>query len=133
MLSLGKGQRSHSVEKSKRLLIIDESKVIRDVMCNMLTIQGFDVDAAEDGFIALRLLDENAYDVVLVDMMMPVMTGNELYCQIEEKYPDVTGKVIFLIDDDTPDFQIRPLFTGINRPVLSKSFIINGLINKSDK
>ncbi len=123
---------SSSIEKSKRLLIVDDSEVIRDVLSSILTGQGFSVDTAADGIIAQRLLDKNEYDVVLVDMMMPVMTGNELYHQIEEKYPDVARKVIFM-SADTPGLQTHSFFTEINRPFLSKSFTINRLLNAIDK
>ena len=64
----------------KRILVVDDSPVNRAVLKAMLKRIGIaEVEFAENGKVALdRLKDDAAYDIVLSDMWMPVMDGNEL-------------------------------------------------------
>ena len=123
---------SSSVEKAAKLLIVDDSEPIRNVLSSMLTAQGFGVDAAANGNEALHLLNETDYDIALTDINMPIMTGIELYHRIEHTCPKVANKVVFM-SADTPNHQTHRFFTEINRPFLSKPFTIDSLLNAIGK
>ena len=58
-----------------RLLLVEDNEINQEVALEMLRQAGFKVDLAEHGEIALKLLDGNEYDLVLMDMQMPVMDG----------------------------------------------------------
>ncbi|MGE0200744.1 MAG: response regulator transcription factor [Candidatus Melainabacteria bacterium] len=58
----------------KLLLIDDEPNLIRDI----LTLYGFEVDLAKNGLEGLKLIQEHNYDLVILDLMMPVMDGWEV-------------------------------------------------------
>jgi CheY-like chemotaxis protein len=119
---------SSSIEKEKRLLIVDDSEVIRDFLSSTLIGQGFSVDTAANGIEALHLLNETDYDMILTDIRMPIMTGIELYHRIEHTCPKVANKVVFM-SADTPDIKTRSFFKEIDRPFLSKPFTIDSLLN----
>jgi len=112
---------SRSVEKVKRLLIVDDSEAIRHFLGRMFTDEGFYVDTAADGIVAQNLLGMSEYDIVLVDLRMPFMSGIELYRHIKKDYPEVANKVVFM-SVDTPDPSMRNFFAKNNRPFLSKPF-----------
>ncbi len=58
-----------------RILVVDDSRVIRTMVAETLTRAGFWVDVAEDGAAALRRLGETSFDVVITDIQMPKMDG----------------------------------------------------------
>jgi len=60
---------------SKRVLIVDDDAVIRELLCAILRQRDLVVDEAADGQEALELLKENIYSVVLLDLLMPNVDG----------------------------------------------------------
>ena len=68
-------------EDPRRVLVVDDSAVVRTVMQQELELEGMVVHTAEDGLSALEMLERNAYDLMLVDIEMPRMNGFELLRQ----------------------------------------------------
>ncbi len=58
-----------------RVLVIEDDSSIRDGVVMVLEIEGFEVREATDGREALEVLDGWQPDIILLDLMMPVMTG----------------------------------------------------------
>lgn len=117
-----------SRDKRKRILIIDDSAPVRRILGRILVDEGFSVNTASDGIAAQDMLGKNEYDIVLVDMRMPIMSGVELYRRIEEKYHEVATKVVFM-SVDIPDPKTQSFFTKVNRPFLLKPFTMDDLMN----
>ena len=69
---------------SKRVLVVDDEKLIVKGVRFSLEQDGMEVDAAYDGEEALALVRENAYDIVLLDVMLPKLNGFEVCQQIRE-------------------------------------------------
>ncbi len=61
--------------KGARILLVEDNEINQEVATELLRDVGFIVDLAENGDIAVRMLKETAYDIVLMDMQMPVMDG----------------------------------------------------------
>ena len=61
---------------SKRILIVDdEPNVIRGLQFNLEQQEGYVVDTASDGQIAIDIFDETIHDLVLLDLMLPKIDG----------------------------------------------------------
>jgi two-component system, chemotaxis family, chemotaxis protein CheY len=60
---------------AKRILIVDDSKTLRDVVSFLLKEAGFEVAVAEDGVEALALLGNTHVDTIITDVNMPNMDG----------------------------------------------------------
>jgi PAS domain S-box-containing protein len=60
---------------SRRILLVEDNPVNRMVAVGMLQALGHETDSAEDGIVALGLLQEHRYDAVLLDVQMPRMDG----------------------------------------------------------
>ena len=60
---------------SKRVLAVDDSKTMRDMVCFTLRNAGFQVDEAEDGKAALGKLGTAKFDLIITDLNMPNMDG----------------------------------------------------------
>jgi len=61
-----------------RLLVVDDDEMNRDVLTQRLTAQNFDVASAANGHEGLERLRKETFDLVLLDMVMPVMEGYEV-------------------------------------------------------
>jgi two-component system, OmpR family, alkaline phosphatase synthesis response regulator PhoP len=59
----------------KRVLIIDDNAAIRESIAEVLELEGYSVSEAGDGREGLRLASEAAPDLIILDLMMPVMNG----------------------------------------------------------
>jgi len=66
------------------ILIVDDVKVNREVLSGLVQVIGHTPILAEDGLIALEKLKEQAFDLVLLDVMMPGMDGFELLNYIKD-------------------------------------------------
>ena len=66
------------------ILVVDDEKAIRDLLCRVLTISGFEVDAAADGYEALDRVAARRPDLILLDLMMPVLDGWSVLDRLRE-------------------------------------------------
>ena len=79
-----------------KILIVDDEPHILDLVSAILESEGFKVEKADNGKDALKLLDESKFDLVVLDMMMPGMSGREVCETIRKNEKLKDQKVIFL-------------------------------------
>ena len=89
----------------KRILIVDDEQDIISVFRMVLEMNDFEVDAYNDPLLALSNFKQNAYDLVILDIRMPVINGFELYKKIRKV--DDKVKVCFMtaFDDYRQEFK----------------------------
>jgi CheY-like chemotaxis protein len=75
----------------KRVLIVDDEPDIRFILRHILERGGYEVDEAINGSAALEILESSNPDLVITDLMMPIMDGNELIERLRSD-PD-TGSI----------------------------------------
>ena len=73
------------VPSSVSLLVVDDNELNRDMLSRRLGARGFDVEVAEDGHSALARLDAREFDLVLLDVMMPGLTGIDVLKKVRER------------------------------------------------
>ena len=73
----------------KRLLVVDDDDEIRELLEFDLSHSGYSVDAACDGMEGLNKAVTNAYDLVLLDVMMPTMNGYDVCANLRKAKPDI--------------------------------------------
>ena len=76
-----------------RILVVDDEKSVREITQAFLTLNGYEVNTAENGKEAFDKLLNNHYDVVITDMQMPLMGGMELL----EKISQMTSNIITIL------------------------------------
>ena len=74
---------------SARILIVDDEEIVIRSCLRILSNGDYEVEAAQDGWEALRKIDENDYDVLILDIMMPKIDGMEVLQRVKETHPDV--------------------------------------------
>ena len=82
-----------------RILIIDDSAVMRNLMSDFLSDAGHLVDLAEDGDVGLRKALENDYDICICDMHMPKLNGYDVLTAIMPEKPNMH----LVFTDSLPD------------------------------
>ena len=67
-----------------KVLIIDDERAIRNSLGEILGDEGYEVDTAEDGLVALQKVEKEKYDVIFCDIKMPGMDGTEVLAKFME-------------------------------------------------
>jgi len=106
---------------NEKILVVDDEESLRLSMKFKLKSAGFDVDVAEDGEIALEKLKLQLFDVVLLDINMPRMSGLEALTLIRQQYPQteaimLTGFADFstaieCLKNGARDYLVKPIDT----------------------
>lgn len=78
----------------KTILIIEDEYEIRDTLKEFLELEGHEVLAAENGLIAMELLTHSKPNLILLDMMMPIMNGWEFVAAYYAKYSDPSPIIV---------------------------------------
>ncbi len=93
---------------ARNILVVDDELAIIDVLYQVLRMDGHRVDTALNGQVALRKIQKDRYDLIISDLKMPGMGGQELYQRVREMDLDLSRRIIFSTGDtvstDTRDF-----------------------------
>lgn len=89
------------MKKIGRVMVVDDEESIREVLSNYLESLGYEVQTASDGQDALSKFEPGAYDLIVSDLLMPVVDGLELLRKVREKDRDV----IFLMITGYPSIE----------------------------
>jgi len=75
--------------RNEKILIVDDSKEIRNILSTFLKEEGFEVYTAENGKKALDLTKEKVIDLIITDIRMPEMDGSQLTKIMKEERPRI--------------------------------------------
>ena len=104
-----------------RVLVADDQEHMRELLVEALAADGHTVDPAEDGVAALKLLEEQTYDLVVSDLQMPQVDGPELYEEVRRRRPDAVPHFIFITgEDEAPGY--GTFLAESKAPVVTKPF-----------
>ena len=102
-----------------RILIVDDEEIVIKSCLRILGGGNYHVEAAYDGREALRKIEENPYDVMILDVMMPNMGGLEVLHRVKETHPDMD--VIMVTGLSKVDIVVQARRLGA-RDFISKPF-----------
>ena len=94
--------------KPAEILVVDDNEMNRDLLSRRLARKGFVVDVAEDGFKALDWIDNNPCDLILLDIMMPGMSGIEVLEKVRETRDGTELPIIMATAKDTGMISLAP-------------------------
>lgn len=100
--------------KKFRLLLVDDDAMTRQFMSARLTRQGYDITVAEEGPQALQRLEHEQFDLLLLDIMMPGMSGIDMLTQVRRKFSMLSLPVIMVTANDLEESMIEALEKGAN-------------------
>ncbi len=90
MASQGHEEQQKHAPPHRRVLVVEDEDDIRDTLADVLTAEGYVVETAQNGLEALALVKSMEPDLVLVDLMMPVMNGWDFHRRIRQN-PSTAG------------------------------------------
>lgn len=132
-------QKQVDLDKEKRkahILVIDDEDPIRTFISKVLTPQGYRVIEAANSGQALENLERHKFDIILLDIRMPGISGRQLYEQISNKWPQMEKQVIFITGDvsdiSTREFIKTKCLTLITKPFDKATLLtkINEVLSK---
>jgi DNA-binding NtrC family response regulator len=92
------------------ILVIDDEAAIRESLEVLLTLEGYAVKMAPDGVEGLRILEQENFDLVLLDLALPGQSGLELLPQIKERQPELP--IIMITAYGTVDNVVNAIHAG---------------------
>ena len=93
-----------------KILIVDDEKDFLDVISDRLKARDMNVSTATSAAAALKKIDEDSFDAVVLDLQMPEMDGLEALKKMKEKNPDL--QVIFLTGHATVESGVEAMKLG---------------------
>ena len=117
------------METNNKILIVDDIPINIQMAMNILKDEGYKMYYAKSGEMALKLIDENDFDLILLDIMMPEMNGFEVCLKLKSNDKTKNIPIIFLSGKDfSTDIEKAYEVGGIDYVV--KPFITIELITK---
>jgi len=108
-----------------KILVVDDDQDLRENLVEVLTDAGFSPAATDNGATALEVLEQEDFDLVLLDSIMPVMGGLEALPQIKRRAPKI--KVVMLTAFSTVDSAVDAMRKGAD-DYIAKPFKIADLL-----
>jgi DNA-binding response OmpR family regulator len=106
-----------ATDRSARILIIDDDRYVRMLLCDLLSTWGYEADAAADGVAGLELFLRGGYDAVLTDLAMPNTSGLDVVAGVRDVDPAV-AVIMFTAFNGEFDGEDRRLgFTVLRKPL----------------
>lgn len=116
------------------IVVVDDDPGLRGVMKKILERGGHTVREAEDGNAGMRLVEHEAPDLVVTDLLMPEKEGIETIRELQERFPEV--RILAISGAGTPDGEGGPLMDaelfGAHH-TLSKPFSVGALLSVVDR
>jgi DNA-binding response OmpR family regulator len=115
----------------KRIMVVDNEPDIVDLTRTVLELGGYNVITALSGEECLRLLEKEKVDLVLLDIMMPGMSGWDVFNRINKKSPNI--RVAFMSVLEISDKRKQVLLEEGLADYIMKPFDKDTLLNRIDK
>src|SRR5437879_13146103 len=93
---------------NSRLLVVDDNEMNRDLLARRLTKQGHSVVMANDGRQALDLLGDGQFDLILLDIEMPGLSGLDVLTEARRRHTQVELPIIMVTSRNDHGAILRP-------------------------
>lgn len=100
-----------------KALVVEDDSATREALRKIVRDEGFEVDAVAEGESALQLILTQRYAVVVLDIVLPGMSGAEVMEELLETSPDILESIVVVTGLDVAE--IRKLYPGV-RDALGK-------------
>jgi two-component system cell cycle sensor histidine kinase/response regulator CckA len=112
---------------SEMILVVEDEAGVRELTCEFLKVSGYAVLEAKDGFEALEIVARHTEPIhlMLTDMVMPKMSGQELASRLKAIRPDVKTLLMSGYSEYTSGDQVTSQL-----PLLQKPFSISSLVER---
>ena len=106
---------------ARSILVVDDESSIQTLLRDVLGMDGHQVDVAGSGAEALRQMFQRQYDLIITDIKMPEMSGQEFYRRVRDIDREQAERMVF-ITGDTVNVATRQFLHRVSNPCLAKPF-----------
>lgn len=92
------------------ILFLEDEPTIREVLTEYMKMQNYDVTCAQDGEQAMRLLGGRRFDMAVLDIMVPGISGLEVLGYLKEHHPETATIMLTALDDEKTQVQAFNLY-----------------------
>jgi diguanylate cyclase (GGDEF)-like protein/PAS domain S-box-containing protein len=96
------------------LLVVDDEEMNRDMLSRRLQVEGFTVATASGGAEALRMMAEQQFDAILLDVMMPVQSGYEVLAEIRKSHTSLELPILMVTAKNHSEDIVNAFSSGAN-------------------
>lgn len=113
-----------------KVLIVEDEKSLRDALVTKFEAEGFDVVSAENGEVGLNLALNESPDIVLLDIIMPVMDGVTMLGKLRDDDRGKNIKVIILTNLSDGDKMATSIDEGSREYLIKSDWTLTDLVEK---
>lgn len=92
------------------ILFLEDEPTIREVLTEYMKLQDYDVTCAQDGGQAMQLLERRRFDMAVLDIMVPGISGLEILAYLKEHHPETATIMLTALDDEKTQVQAFNLY-----------------------
>jgi DNA-binding response OmpR family regulator len=104
---------------TRLILVVDPDPAVRQSLIDVLSLEGYEVDGADDAESALLILEQRRYDMVIADIRTPDLDGPRLIAALGERFGDALPRIAFMTTH-TFDPHYGGFLADLRAPVLLK-------------
>ncbi len=113
-----------------RILVVDDEPDLRECMCDVLSMAGYETESAENGVSAIEKISGNVPDLIITDIIMPEKEGIEMIIKLKSDYKDKIKIIAMSGGGKIPpeDYLCTAELLGVDK-TLKKPFNVEELLN----
>ena len=121
-------------DKKPTVLLVEDDMFLRELCVVKLQKANFEVEYAEDGTQGLEMLENNSYDVVLLDIMLPERDGFELLEEYKDRHGSLEGMVLIMLTNLSEREQVdRAMELGADDYIIKAHFSPSEIVEKTQE
>src|SRR5712691_9550032 len=79
-----------------RALVVEDELRVAQLVAEVLEAEGYEIDTAANGLLALEQIEAHAYDLIVSDLRMPELDGRGLYRELQRRQPTLLSRLVFV-------------------------------------
>jgi len=111
----------NSTSKAKTIFVLEDEPAISEMCQRVLGSEGYEVDSAVSSKVAEDMIAKKDYNLCLIDIKTPGLSGEKLYRWLQEKHPHLAERVVFTTGGVTGE-ETKSFLEQAAKPFLRKPF-----------
>jgi DNA-binding response OmpR family regulator len=115
------------MRKKKKILIVENGMPTAMMMVSLLTQAGFDVEAAAKGQKGMEIAQEQKFDLIVLETVLPDMSGFTICAELKQRHISYRTPIVFLSDQRGDEYREQALEHGaadfIEKPFDARDFL----------
>ena len=119
--------------KKKTILVVDDEPSLSSALFDVFSREGYDVILAADGEQGLKSAKDNHPDIILLDIVMPVMNGSAMLDKLRQDKWGKQAKVIMLTNLSAPKEEAASLSKNVENYIIKSDWKIRDIVDLVNK